>query len=58
MGRLRFPGERGWTVTTEVGIRDKIEGGKAAMSDVQYTGNRKQGPSMYYVSVPYMKKSG
>lgn len=58
MAQLRLPGERGWTVTTEVGIRQKIEGGKAAMSDVRYTGNRKQGPPMYHASVPYMKKSG
>lgn len=58
MAQLKLPGERGWTVTTEVGIRHKIEGGKAAMSDVQYTGNRNQEPPMYYVSVPYMKKSG
>lgn len=56
--QLRLPGERGWTVTTEVGIRHEIEGGKAAMSDVQHTGNRNQGSPMYYASVPYMKKLG
>lgn len=58
MAKLRLPGERGWTVTTEVGIRHKIEGGEATVSDVRYTGNRKQAPPMYYVSVPYTKKSG